>query len=209
VCVDDFMIPDCLAPIRGALLEDGELETVGQLRSGDWVSMERFDAVPEARRLIYETIYRGPLPGREMAGSVLRDAKLRRNLHSRAFRAWLSTITGQPIGTTGAINLKRLDRQHFLRWHKDYEPGRALCMVLYLHNEWLPAYGGRLQFRRGESEIHSLEPLFNRLVLFNPQSKAEHAVEPMTAAATNWARLNYSVWFSHSDGRAVPAPPHV
>lgn len=208
VCIDDFMIPDRLTPIRSALLEDGKVETVGKLYGGnDWVTMEALEAAPDEHRFIHETLYRGPLPGRELSTSVMRDIKLRWDFHTKEFHAWLSMISAQPVAATGTINLKRLDRQHFLRWHNDGAEGRILCMILYLHEEWRPDYGGRLLFKRPDGGADAIEPHFNRLVIFDAQSKFDHAIEPMTPAAADWARLNYSVWFNRSAPSPAGAPP--
>ena len=191
--VDDFLLPERLARIREAVNRDGVMETAFKVYdSNDWVSRERFDETPDDRRFIYETIYAGPRPGQEMSPAVIEDALFRMEMGKPDFRGWLSAVTGLPAERTGRINLKKLEQEHFLRWHNDRSPGRTLCLVLYLHAEWHPDLGGRLLMQRQDGCVDALEPLFNRLILFDPCADALHAVEVMQG---DWARLNYSAWF--------------
>ena len=183
-------------PRARALLADGVLEPAYKLydRPG-WVSEDAFDATPDDQRFISELIYRGPQPGREMARSVIMDMLFRQEVKGATFQDWLGRATGRPVHRTGVINLKRLDRSHFLRWHNDRVENRTLCMVLYLHEGWCPDYAGRFLMRRLDGGMDIVEPIENRLILFDPQVKTEHAVEEIAEAATEWPRLNYTVWF--------------
>lgn len=195
--LDDLVVPGMLERARDALLCDGELKTAYKLYNRqDWTDRDSFEQAPDDSRFIYETIYVRPLAGREMAPSVLQDMQLRSRFRSSQFHAWLQALTGTAVGHTGIINLKRLHREHFLRWHGDGSPGRLLCMILYLHDGWRPEYGGRLLFRHEDGSIEAIDPLFNRAVIFDPTSRAQHAIEQMTESADGWARLNYTVWFN-------------
>lgn len=196
VVLDNFLALDRLELIRRVLLSDGELETI--YRINDVVgSVDRkiFNATPDENRFIYEKIYRGPSPGKEMAPSVLSDLLFRRELGGDAFLSWLAASTGRKVSRAGKINLKWLDRSHFLRWHHDRVESRTVCMVLYLHEHWRPDFAGRFLMRRFDGGVDIVEPLCNRLILFDPQVGAYHAVEPITEAAGDWPRLNYTAWF--------------
>ncbi len=64
--------------------------------------------------------------------------------------------------------------------------GRRLCGVLYLHDHWEPAYGGRLfLFREGGSHF-AIEPVPNRQVLFNVTVRNDRAIEEMGAVPEGW-----------------------
>lgn len=194
--LDGVIDPSKLALIRQVIREDGEMKTVYKLYGdGDWVDRKKFEQAPDKHRFIYEEIYQRPQDGRAMSMSVLHDMLFRMLVADKPFQKWLSAITGLEIGPLQAVNLKRLRSEHFLRWHSDTSPGRVLCMVLYLHDDWQPAYGGRLLMQRQEGGIDAIDPLFNRLVVFSPTVATQHAIEPMTEQARDWSRLNYSLWF--------------
>lgn len=198
--IDDLLIPDRLARIRGVLQEEGVMEAAYKLRgSENWVTREQYEAAPDGDRFIHELIYRRPNPGREMSPAVLADARLRLELASAPFAEWLSAVVGVPAGEVEHVNLKSLRRHHILRWHSDASAGRTLCMILYLHEGWRPDYGGRLLMRRQDGGVEEIEPLFNRLVVFDPHAGTVHAVEPLSDAAGEWERFNYSIWFHRPD----------
>lgn len=39
-------------------------------------------------------------------------------------------------------------------------------------------------------------PLANRLLLFSPHNGLSHGVAPITAAAGDWERWSYSLWYA-------------
>ncbi|WP_052657475.1 2OG-Fe(II) oxygenase [Thalassospira sp. HJ] len=194
--LDDFVQADALRSIRKLLLGEGQCEEMfRRYRDKSFVEKEKFYDSHDEDRFIHEFIYRKPASGKEMAPSTLEDVKMRAQIQSEAFHSWLRLLTGRDVQYTNAINLKRLDHEHFLRWHNDSAQGRVLCMVLYLHEDWQPGFGGRLQYKDENNDIHNIDPLFNRVVIFDSNKNFNHAVEPMTPAATGWKRLNYSAWF--------------
>ncbi|WP_049974669.1 2OG-Fe(II) oxygenase [Azospirillum sp. B4] len=202
--IDDFLVPEHPHQMRRVLLEDGIIETVYKIyETREWVTKEQFDDAADDQRFIHEGIYVRPHADKRMSPAVLTDLLFRKAIQGAAFHHWLRAITGRPVDRTGQINLKKLHKEHMLRWHSDGVKGRVLCAVLYLHDDWRAEYGGRLLMQRRDGGIDAIDPLFNRLVLFDPQSKIDHAVEPMTAAAGDWARLNYTAWFYQKDAPAA------
>lgn len=197
VVLDDVMDSARLDQIRALVLRDGNMQSHYKLYSeNSWVEQNRFEQAPDQEQFIFEEIYTSHRPDLAMSQTVLHDVLFRNFVGSPPFAEWLSAITGFEVGAVQNINLKRLGVEHFLRWHSDKSPGRVLCMTLYLHQGWQQAYGGHLLMCRADGNgADQIEPLFNRMVLFNPNSKSQHAVEPLTPAAEGWSRINYSIWF--------------
>jgi hypothetical protein len=194
--IDDFLMPDRLARIRGALVGDGVMATGYRLFSQKKpVTRDRFEAAPDSDRFFVDSLYQGPQPGREMAPSVLQDWLLRQEMTRPPWLAWLSAVTGQSVGGVQTIILNRMRQENRLGWHSDAIDGRKACMVIYLHEDWQPTYGGRLLMRQCDGGIEAIEPRFNRLVLFVPIAEAKHAVEPISPEADDWWRMNYAAWF--------------
>ncbi|MDR3514713.1 MAG: 2OG-Fe(II) oxygenase [Azospirillaceae bacterium] len=159
------------------------------------MTKEQFEGSDDDGRFIHEGIYVGPRSDKRMSHTVLTDMLFRKEIRGPAFHRWRAVATGRPVGLTGKINLKKLGREHMLRWHSDGEKDWVLCAVVYLHDDGRPEYGGRRMMQRRDGGIDHIDPLCNRLVLFDPQSNINHAVEPMMEATGDWARLNYIAWF--------------
>ncbi|GAB6039780.1 2OG-Fe(II) oxygenase [Endothiovibrio diazotrophicus] len=194
--LDGFLEPERLAAIRTLVLEEGRMEPAHKLYDPPgWVDEATFEAAPEGRRFISERIYQGPKPGYEMSGPVLLDAAFRMLMRSAPFLAWLSAIVGRPAREPEGIKLKWLDRGHFLRRHSDAAENRVACMVLYLHEQWRPEYDGRFVMFGNDGGRQFVEPICNRLLLFDPYAGTAHEVEPMAEAMGEWVRINYTVWF--------------
>ncbi len=203
IVLDDFLAPTRLAAIRRLVLAEGIMEPAHKVYGlRGFVDQDTFEEAPEDKRFLTERIYRSPKPEHAFGEPALMDLSFRRMLRSAHFHALLRAVTGSPVVSTGLINLKWLDRGHFLKRHGDDSPGRLACMVLYVHEGWRPEYRGRfiMHCRDGRREI--VEPLTNRLILFDPFAGTEHEVEPMAEDMGEWVRINYSVWFYEQQSEA-------
>lgn len=203
VVLDDFLAPTRLAAIRRLVLAEGIMEPAHKVYGpGGFVDQATFEKAPEDERFLTERIYRAPKPEHAFSEPALMDLNFRRMLRSEPFHAWLRAVTGSPVFRTDLINLKWLDRGHFLKRHGDNSPGRLACMILYVHEGWRPEYGGRfiMHCRDGRQDI--VEPLTNRLILFDPSAGTEHEVEAMAEDMGEWIRINYSVWFYGRESEA-------
>lgn len=123
-------------------------------------------------------------------------------LRSREFMALLSAIFGVPITDCNlanpALNTNyfRLGARDFINQHADDSPGREVCMLLYLNEDWLPGQGGELVFAAEAGKPLQIAPLFNRCVLFDPCSAgSEHWVNPLQNATPNLWRYNVTSWY--------------
>lgn len=79
--------------------------------------------------------------------------------------------------------------------HLDQSPqsdARLLSFVLYLNQDWQKGDGGELRVEGQNSEIHLIEPLFGRLVIFK-SGTIYHAVLP-----TQKPRLSLTGWMRRS-----------
>ena len=199
VVVDNFMDIKRLTRIKDTILSDGIMRTTHRFYDlAEEVSQEQFETAPDVRRLSYQTKYSGPRDEKKMSFAALEDLRLRNQLTTMVFYHWLSTITGQIIDHLEGIQLKGLRKEHYLRWHHDANKTRTVIIILYVSDDWRPEYGGRLLFRDHDGTIEAIEPLFNRLVIFNTNTKMLHRIEPMTEHAGNWTRLAYGVPFGYS-----------
>lgn len=93
-------------------------------------------------------------------------------------------------------NYFRLGREDFVEQHADDSPGREICMLVYLNKDWAKDAGGELVFMGGHKPPSRIAPLFNRCVLFDPNSKgSEHWVERLNSRNTGEYRYNVTAWY--------------
>lgn len=123
-------------------------------------------------------------------------------LRSREFMALLSAMFSVAITDLNlanpALNTNyfRLGARDFINLHADDSPGREVCMLLYLNEDWQPGQGGELVFAAKPGQPLQLAPLFNRCVLFDPSSAgSEHWVNPLLAAKNELWRYNVTSWY--------------
>jgi hypothetical protein len=107
-------------------------------------------------------------------------------LRSDEFMAVLSRIFAVELTDRNVANPEincnyfRLGPDDFVNQHADDSPGREVCMLLYLNENWNHQQGGELVFSGKYQKPVRIAPLYNRCVLFDPSSKgAEHWVNPV------------------------------
>jgi Rps23 Pro-64 3,4-dihydroxylase Tpa1-like proline 4-hydroxylase len=91
--------------------------------------------------------------------------------------------------------------------HRELKLDRRINVLLYLNRDWLPAWGGQLELHSNDSPTDpkhaevSIEPLFNRVVIFNTPN-ALHGHRRPIACPEGRARLCLS-WYYYT---APPVP---
>ena len=88
----------------------------------------------------------------------------------------------------------------FYKLHRDnpqQKNNRILSTVFYLHESWQENLGGELHLQDKNDQWHTIQPLPNRLVIF--QSDLLHEVllsKQQRLSITAWLRSNDSIWSS-------------
>ena len=86
----------------------------------------------------------------------------------------------------------------FYKLHRDnpqQKNNRIFSTVFYLHANWQPEQGGELRLQDKEHQWHILQPLPNRMIIF--QSDLLHEVllsKQQRLSITAWLRSHDSVW---------------
>ncbi len=124
-------------------------------------------------------------------------------LRGNEFMSLLSRIFNTPLTDINVAEPKkntnyfRLNVADFVEQHADDSPGREVCMLLYLNQNWDANNGGALCFsgKKEGKPIHIL-PLYNRCVLFDPSSTgSEHWVEKLHTENAEQYRYNITSWY--------------
>lgn len=93
-------------------------------------------------------------------------------------------------------NYFRLGPNDFVAEHADDSPGREVCMLLYLNQEWDAHAGGELVFAGKNDQQITIPPLHNRCVLFDPSTEgSEHWVNSLNTKYSDKFRYNVTSWY--------------
>ncbi|GAA3786542.1 hypothetical protein GCM10022600_02920 [Qipengyuania pelagi] len=138
-------------------------------------------------------------------------------LNSRSFLDWLEPVVGieglfgDPGLEGGGIHMTR--RGGFLKmhtdfnWHDDLEADRRINILLYLNKDWIPEYGGELLLADLEQkDVRSIEPIINRLVIFNTNDLTLHGHPDPLSFPDDYPRTSIALYYySHGkpDGERI------
>jgi len=113
---------------------------------------------------------------------------------SRIFKV---ILTDRNVADPGInTNYFRLGPNDFVAEHADDSPGREVCMLLYLNQEWHAHAGGELVFAGKNAQHISIPPLHNRCVLFDPSTEgSEHWVNSLNTKYADRFRYNVTSWY--------------
>ena len=193
--LDEFLAPEQFDTLTALFHGDGAFQQKYK-RKGHHahISEAEFEAVGSDKQFLTHLQLEGPALGREMHQSVLLDLLFRRFLGGPAKR-FFSACLNAPINVVEHINAKILGNEHFLKPHSDSVKDRKLCCVLYMSTDWAPSLGGRFELYLDKKIVRTIDPIANRLIIFQPGTQYLHAVEKFTEAGRDWRRCNYSFWY--------------
>ena len=129
------------------------------------------------------------------------------NLSSPVFLNFLSNLTGiprlipDPYYFGGGLHESRNDG--FLSIHADFNKHpiykfiRRLNLIVFLNKKWKSEYGGQLELwsQDGKKKVTSVEPLFNRAVIFNTDSNNFHGHPSPLNIKKNSARRSMAFYY--------------
>lgn len=113
---------------------------------------------------------------------------------SEELRGLVSRLTGMPLGHTEPANLHAMGPGDYLRPHNDRNDGRKLAMVAYLSKGFQAEWGGSLRFL-GTSGMLTVEPRFNRLVIFDVNTHVAHHIDMLREGPPERRRFSAGTWF--------------
>ncbi|MEO8216242.1 MAG: 2OG-Fe(II) oxygenase [Acidobacteriota bacterium] len=131
-------------------------------------------------------------------------------MNSFEMLAFLETLTGIdgliPDPYFGGGGLHQIERGGFLNvhadfnWHPKLRLDRRLNMLVYLNRDWPDEYGGNLELWDGSSPVHSIQPLFNRTVVFSTTDQSFHGHPQPLSCPPGRSRKSVSLYY-YTNGR--------
>src|SRR5215475_10114243 len=137
-------------------------------------------------------------------------------LHSAAFLYFLSEVTDiwelLPDPYLQGASFHVVPRGGFFHVHADrntaYSTGlvRRLALMLYLNKGWKPEYGGQFELwnETGTQRVTSVEPVFNRCLIFEVTDTSFHGLPTPVACPPGQTRNSFAVYY-HTAAKAESA----
>jgi hypothetical protein len=142
-----------------------------------------------------------------------------RTLQGPEFRAALGTLTGIPdLVADPALDgsgLHVTEDGGYLNVHADHLAhtthrtwSRRVNLLLFLNRGWQPSWGGQLELWSPDVRrcVQSIEPGFNRCVIFPVSRTTFHGVVPVRCPSGR-ARRSIAVYYFHDEGRTCALRP--
>tara|TARA_X000000950_G_scaffold287694_1_gene401106 strand:+ start:1149 stop:1931 length:783 start_codon:yes stop_codon:yes gene_type:complete len=128
-------------------------------------------------------------------------------ISSRKFILFLETLTGldsiipDPYFVGGGA--MTTGKGGFLNVHADFnyhhklQAWRRINVLFYLTPDWKKKWGGNLEFwtKNKKSKIKEIQPLFNRVIIFNTTSKSFHGQPTPINCPSNVSRNVFSAFY--------------
>ncbi|KFL38124.1 2OG-Fe(II) oxygenase [Arenimonas donghaensis] len=96
-------------------------------------------------------------------------------------------------------------------WHPGLQANRRINLLLYLNQDWDPAWGGDLELWSTDAARRekSIAPLFNRAVIFNTRSDTFHGhPAPLATPEGVWRRSIAMYYYTTTRPEAEQRAPH-
>jgi Rps23 Pro-64 3,4-dihydroxylase Tpa1-like proline 4-hydroxylase len=185
------------------------LSEISGMADEQWVNVDRD---PRERTVRMRSAAEIRAAGQHLLGIV----------HSAAFLYFLTEITGvsellpDPYLQGGGFAVMR--RGDYFDVHADrnvaYETGlmRRLAMIIFLNKSWKPDYNGQLELwsHDGKRREVTIDPLFNRTVLFEVAYPNFHGVPAPLACPADRTRQSFIVYYhTAAVGRPAVEKPHT
>lgn len=198
VVIDNLFLDESLEPL---------LSEIADMAREQWVNVDRD---PRERTVRMRSATEMQQAGDHIVGIV----------HSAAFLYLLSEITGVggllPDPYLQGAGFAVMRRGDYFDVHADrnvaYDTGltRRLAMIIFLNKTWKPEYQGKLEFWSpdGKRCERSIDPLFNKTVLFEVAYPNYHGVPAPLACPPDRMRQSFIVYY-HTASIDAAAKPHT
>ncbi|OBP16249.1 hypothetical protein A5320_02215 [Rheinheimera sp. SA_1] len=222
VVIDQLFDTSKLLEVSRVLQQADGWQTQHHTYSALYVDQAKWQKTPQAQRFVQRDVWQRAVPDADNSIAKSSTAHLSSAQHSPAaqplanpaqeflqflrgpeFMALLSRIFKVQITDLNVAkpevntNYFRLGARDFVNQHADDSPGREVCMLLYLNEDWQSDQGGELVFSGKDDNPVHIAPFFNRCVLFDPSSAgSEHWVKALSAETnTRHYRYNVTSWY--------------
>jgi hypothetical protein len=193
--LDGFLAPEAAGQLAAFLADEasyrreyGLVSADGAVEESAWLeapeddrffALSRLDHIPEEHRF---------------SPSALTYLRFRQAVPSPPFVEYFETLTGLSLGPSDDFGVHAMSAGDFLGEHSDENKRRGLAFVLYL-SDWEPGFGGSLVMRDAQGGEATVDPAFNRIVMFDVHAGSVHRVARVQDAAGDRVRRTIGGWY--------------
>lgn len=199
--IDQLFNPTQLQAVRAILQQPTLWQSQQHTYEALYVDASTWQQTPLTERFVQRDVWQRSNPLAEQPPHAL-ALEFLLFLRGPAFMSWLSRLfkvelTDRNLSNPSMnTNYFRLGPDDFIKQHADDSPGREVCMLLYLNDDWQAGQGGELVFDGDISPRIEIAPLFNRCILFDPAAPGtEHWVNALISADPKQYRYNVTSWY--------------
>ncbi len=155
----------------------------------------------------------------EQLSSTIKQAL--HDLNSGPFIRFLQQLTGiqhllpDPQLLGGGLHLVgpggHLGIHADFNWHQELRVHRRINLLIYFNEHWLPEYDGDLELWSSDAKscVKSIEPTFNRAVIFNTTSDSFHGhPRPLKVPVGQWRRSIAMYYYTAQRPETEIREPH-
>ena len=194
--LDEFLQPHILPRLEKFFTYEALFEKVYKLFSEEsYVTEEEWACAKDRDRFFTYDLFVAVGKEYQLSTNWLTYVRLMSMLKTRAWISFLSSFTKTEIDSYAASQLHSYRWNDCLRTHNDAGQNRRFCGVLFLSSLWKPEYGGALHFVDEDGTETSVDPVCNRMLLFDPHDKI-HFIRECAARAGDARRVSLVLWYS-------------
>ena len=194
IILDDFLLKEKADAIFHFVEEEAKFEDHYKIKAQQKpVEESVFSQTPDKERFLS----RLKVSGAKEAGSMSKNwliYTLLLNFCEKDLPRYLEAVTGDSLFCSVQMTYSHT-HEHFIRRHSDYKPERKICLVLYLSKNWQKGDGGELVMEDDRGNAKSIENIYNRLVIFQPNEETMHYVKPHSEQGKEKNRICHVAWF--------------
>ena len=176
IVIDQFLRADKFELLQLVFVTEGAFEErhylwewAGEGRSEKTVSAEAWHAAPDAQRAFIERVFIAPRPEYRLGRGSLAHYKFVELLSSPELMGFLEAVSGIRPPTLSGLLTRIMVGGQYIPPHSDFQPIRDLCGVFYASDGWQEGLGARFRHCGPGTTLVPVEPLANRLLLFEPR----------------------------------------
>jgi 2-oxoglutarate-Fe(II)-dependent oxygenase superfamily protein len=196
-----FLRPELAARLGRFVHEEAaySLERKCRRRGEPVVDEEMWASLPDDQRLYQIHTLRGPIAGCRLSENVLGFLHVAKAFRDPRMRGLFEALTGVALHASDFLFAKAMRAGDFIYAHTDRLGQRRFAVTLFVTEGWRREFGGLLCIADARGARHSVDCVFNSLVLFDVNATSEHYVTPVVASPDNRQRCTVGGWFHEGE----------
>ena len=195
VPLEGLLRPEVVDKISQFLMTEAEYVRTRRFYSKtNFVTADEWSQSPEVDRFFSYSSVTGVRPEFTKSPNWICYLRLNGVMRNRSWLDYLVAITGYDIDHYETAKLNSHRSGDILKLHDDANPGRVLCMIVYLSQAWKAENGGNLVVVDRQDTEYPIVPLYNTAIIFDPRL-SKHRIDKVQATSPDLIRFSYVIWY--------------